>query len=101
MIHGRTRLRDLGITIGTLPTGPRNAITDVAGVQVGHHTLIYDEPRVARTGVTIVMPRAGDIGRNQAFAGFHSFNGNGEMTGIHWLNESGLLISPIAITSTT
>jgi D-aminopeptidase len=100
MTHGRTRLRDLGITIGTLPTGKYNAITDVAGVWVGHHTLIYDEPRVARTGVTVVAPREGHIGQHQAFAGFHSFNGNGEMTGIHWLNESGLLISPIAITST-
>jgi D-aminopeptidase len=100
MTNERVRLRDVGIIIGALPTGKHNAITDVAGVMVGHHTLIYDEPRVARTGVTVIMPRAGDIGHNHAFAGFHSFNGNGEMTGIHWLNESGLLISPIAITST-
>ncbi len=52
----RPRLRDLGITIGTLPTGPLNAITDVPGVWVGHTTLIYDEPRVARTGVTMIVP---------------------------------------------
>ena len=52
----RPRLRDLGITIGTLPTGPFNAITDVPGVCVGHTTLIYDEPRVARTGVTMIVP---------------------------------------------
>ena len=51
------RLRDLGITIGHFPTGPLNAITDVAGVTVGHYTLIHDQPRVARTGITIVLPR--------------------------------------------
>ena len=53
----RSRLRDLGISIGALPTGPLNAITDVPGVLVGHTTLVYDEPRVARTGVTVVLPR--------------------------------------------
>ena len=96
----RARLRDLGITIGGLPTGPYNAITDVPGIRVGHSTLIYDEPRVARTGVTVIVPREGDILVDQCYAGFHSFNGNGEMTGMHWLEESGLLGSPIAITNT-
>ncbi|HSM57947.1 MAG TPA: P1 family peptidase, partial [Candidatus Sulfomarinibacteraceae bacterium] len=96
----RARLRDLGITIGTLPTGPHNAITDVDGVCVGHKTLIYDEPRVARTGVTIILPRDGAIWRDNAFAAFHSFNGCGEMTGVHWLQESGLLCYPIALTNT-
>ncbi|MBI5876057.1 MAG: P1 family peptidase [Chloroflexi bacterium] len=96
----RARLRDLGITIGELPTGPNNAITDVPGVLVGHTTLNYDEPRVARTGVTMIVPREGDIWMNKAFAGFHSFNGNGEMTGLPWLEESGMLGSPIAITNT-
>jgi D-aminopeptidase len=99
----RQRLRDLGISIGKYPTVAHNAITDVPGVRVGHTTLIYDEPSIARTGVTVILPReenVGGIGRDHAFAGFHSFNGNGEMTGIHWLNESGLLTSPIAITST-
>lgn len=95
-----TRLRDLGITIGTYPTGPHNAITDVPGVLVGHTTLNYDEPRVARTGVTVIVPREGDVWKNNCFAGFHSFNGCGEMTGIHWVKESGLLCSPIAITCT-
>ena len=76
-----TRLRDLGIAIGELPTGAHNAITDVAGTFVGHTTLVYDEPRVARTGVTIVMPRGANIWRNPAFAGYHSFNGCGVMTG--------------------
>ena len=96
----RARLRDLGITIGVYPTGPHNAITDVPGVWVGYRTLIYDTPRIARTGVTVIVPRAGDIWHDHAFAGFHSFNGCGEMTGVHWLTESGLLCSPIAITNT-
>lgn len=96
----RARLRDLGITIGRMPSGEFNAITDVKGVRVGHSTLIYDEPRVARTGVTIIMPREEAIWDNQAFAGFHVLNGNGDFTGTHWLEESGLLTSPIGITNT-
>ncbi|MCX6048431.1 MAG: P1 family peptidase [Chloroflexi bacterium] len=100
----RKRLRELGITIGDLPTGPHNAITDVPGVRVGHTTLHYDEPRVARTGVTVIVPREMRDGReiyqDQAFAGYYSFNGNGEMTGLLWLEESGCLGSPIAITNT-
>jgi len=95
-----TRLRHLGITIGRLPTGPLNAITDIAGVRVGHTTLIADEPRVARTGVTVIVPRDGDIYTDQCSAGYYSFNGNGEMTGIHWVEESGQLGTPIAITNT-
>lgn len=94
------RLRDLGITIGEFPTGDFNAITDVAGTLVGHTTIIHDEPRVARTGVTIIMPRSGNIWRNPAFAAYHSFNGCGEMTGLLWLEESGQLSHPIGLTST-
>ncbi len=96
----RDRLRNLGIPIGHLPPGPNNAITDVPGILVGHHTLVYDEPRLARTGVTMIMPRAGQIWRDHAFAGVFSFNGNGEMTGLPWLEESGMLGSPIGITNT-
>ncbi len=96
----RKRLRDLGITIGRLPPGKYNAITDVPGVLVGHSTLIYDAPRVARTGVTIILPRERTIWKNHAFAATHTLNGNGEMTGIHWIAESGMLTSPIAITNT-
>ncbi len=95
-----TRLRDLGISIGDLPTGPHNAITDVAGVWVGHSTLIYDQPRVARTGVTVILPRADRVRADYCFAGYHRFNGNGEMTGLPWLEESGLLTSPIGLTNT-
>ncbi|HLJ59864.1 MAG TPA: P1 family peptidase [bacterium] len=97
---GRARLRDLGITIGHLPTGPHNAITDVPSVQVGHRTLISDTPRIVRTGVTMVVPRGGGIWEDYAFAGVHSFNGCGEMTGVAWIEESGMLETPIGITNT-
>jgi D-aminopeptidase len=97
---GRARVRDLGITIGRLPAGPLNAITDVPGVLVGHRTLIADTPRVIRTGVTMIVPRNRGIWTNYAFAGAYSFNGNGEMTGLAWLHESGELGSAIAITNT-
>jgi D-aminopeptidase len=96
----RARLRDLGISIGDLPTGPNNAITDVAGVLVGHATVRHDEPRIARTGVTVIVPRDGAIWRDRVFGGFFSFNGNGEMTGLPWLEESGMIDAPIGITNT-
>lgn len=96
----RARLRDLGITIGILPPGPHNAITDVPGVLVGHATIIADAPRVARTGVTVVIPRNGAIWHDRVFGGYHSFNGCGEMTGLLWLEESGMIGTPIAITGT-
>jgi D-aminopeptidase len=96
----RKRLRELGISIGRLPTGPLNAITDVPGIWVGHTTLIYDEPRVARTGVTAILPREGNIWKDNAFAAYHTFNGTGEMTGIHWIEESGFLSYPIILTTT-
>ncbi len=96
----RPRLRELGIKIGHFPTGQYNAITDVPGVLVGHQTLIKEEPRMARTGVTMVVPREDAIWQNYAFAAYHSFNGNGEMTGLPWLDESGMLGSAIGITNT-
>ncbi len=96
-----SRLRDLGITIGDLPAGAQNAITDVPGVLVGHTTLIYDEPRVARTGVTMIVPRdGGAIWNDHVFAAYHVFNGNGEMTGLPWIDESGMIGAPIGITNT-
>lgn len=97
----RARLRDLDVVIGGLPTGSHNAITDVPGVLVGQRSVIEDSPRVARTGVTVIVPREGLIEQDHAFAGFHSFNGCGELTGVHWIEESGLLTSPIALTDTT
>jgi D-aminopeptidase len=96
----RARLRDLGITTGTLPTGQWNAITDVPGVRVGYTTLIRDEPAVIRTGVTAIWPRGPELWTDAVFAGIHSFNGNGEMTGWAWIAEQGLLASPICITNT-
>ncbi len=96
----RPRLRDLGITVGRLPTGPHNAITDVPGVRVGHATVIHDEPSIARTGVTIIAPREGPAAQDRLFAAYHSFNGCGEMTGLLWLEESGQLSSEIALTGT-
>ena len=94
------RLRDLGFTIGTLPPGTHNAITDVAGVSVGHRTVVRDEPTAARTGVTIVNTRPIGERSDLCFGGYFSFNGNGEMTGSHWLEESGLLSGPIGLTNT-
>ena len=96
----RARLRDLGLRTGQLPTGPLNAITDVAGVRVGHATVSHDAPTVARTGVTAIWPAGADIWTNAVTAGVHSFNGNGEMTGTIWIAEQGLLAMPILITNT-
>jgi D-aminopeptidase len=96
----RARLRDLGITVGALPTGPFNAITDIAGVKVGYCTLVRDTPHVVRTGITAIWPRGPEIWTDYVFAGTFSFNGNGEMTGLPWIAEQGLLGAPIGITNT-
>jgi D-aminopeptidase len=99
------RARDLGIEIGNGTPGPVNAITDVAGVRVGHVTLIEGEgPLVVgrgpiRTGVTVIVPSA-SIGSAGLFAGTHRLNSNGEVTGLEWIRESGLLTTPIALTNT-
>ncbi|HKC96104.1 MAG TPA: P1 family peptidase [Nitrospira sp.] len=101
----RSRARDLGIVIGVYPTGPLNAITDVAGVKVGHQTLISGEgplkPGVGpiRTGVTVVIPRD-DVWHKKVSAGSFVLNGTGEMTGLAWVAESGFLEYPIALTNT-
>lgn len=92
----KQRARDLGIPFeGT--TGEFNAITDVPGVTVGYSTII--EGKDTRTGVTIVHPRSASDAR-PVFAGVHSFNGNGEMTGAAWVDEGGLLEGPVGITNT-
>ena len=101
----RGRIRDLGIVTGTLPPGPLNAITDVAGVLVGHTTIIRgDGPLTVgvgpvRTGVTAVLPRA-DVWFNAVYAASHTLNGDGEMTGMHWLRDRETLAHPILITNT-
>jgi D-aminopeptidase len=93
------RARDLGIPFDFGTPGRWNAITDVPGVEVGHVTLIEGDS--VRTGVTAVLPRGkGEAARDQCFGGFFSLNGNGEMTGTAWLEESGLLEGPVMITNT-
>ena len=92
------RARDLGIAVGRGTPGPWNAITDVAGVRVGHTTLIEGED--VRTGVTVLFPHDGDPATDPVFAGCHRLNGNGELTGLEWVRESGFLTSPIALTNT-
>jgi D-aminopeptidase len=100
----RVRGRDLGIPFDGTP-GQLNAITDVAGVEVGYTTLISGEGRrvvgegPVRTGVTAILPR-GMASREPVFAAFYSGNGNGDMTGTHWVEESGVLETPIMITNT-
>jgi D-aminopeptidase len=94
----RPRARELGIRIGTLPTGEANAITDVPGVRVGHATLV--EGASVRTGVTLVLPHEGNPWEEPVFAGPHRLNGNGELTGLEWIRESGMLTSPIGLTNT-
>jgi L-aminopeptidase/D-esterase-like protein len=93
------RARDLGVPFEGTP-GPLNAITDVAGVEVGHVTLIKGEGKEAiRTGVTALCPR-GRESRDRVFAAWFSLNGNGEMTGTAWVEESGCLGTPVLITNT-
>jgi len=94
------RLRDLGLSVGTLPPGPYNAITDVAGLSVGHVTILEDAPKTVRSGLTVIVPENGAVGERNLYAGTHVLNGNGEMTGLAFLNEFGLLCGPIALTST-
>src|SRR6266568_4478471 len=101
----KPRARDLGVPFDGTP-GPLNAITDVTGVTVGHTTLISGEGKLrigkgpVRTGVTAVLPRGLDSMNNPVFAGWWSLNGNGEMTGTTWVEESGFLEGPVMITNT-
>ena len=102
---GKPRARDLGVSFDGRP-GPLNAITDVAGVTIGHTTLISGEGKLqigkgpVRTGVTAVLPRGKDSMKTPVFAGWWSLNGNGEMTGTTWVEESGFLEGPVMITNT-
>jgi D-aminopeptidase len=86
---------ELGIRIGELEPGPNDAITDVAGVRVGHTTLIEGDN--VRTGVTVVLPTPDGA---PCFAAAHRLNGNGELTGLEWIRESGLLTTPVGLTNT-
>ncbi|HTK75620.1 MAG TPA: P1 family peptidase [Gemmataceae bacterium] len=101
----KSRARDLGIPFDGTP-GPNNAITDVKGVEVGHTTLISGEGKLdvgrgpVRTGVTAILPRGRETA-DPVFAGWFSLNGNGEMTGTTWIEESGFLEGPVMITTTS
>ena len=98
---GTPRARDLNIPFDGTP-GPLNAITDVAGVAVGHETIFRDMPenRAVRTGVTAVLPRGRESMNTMVYAGWSTLNGNGEMTGTTWIEESGFLEGPVMITNT-
>jgi D-aminopeptidase len=101
----KPRARDLGIPFEGTP-GPLNSITDVKGVAVGHTTLISGDGKLqvgtgpVRTGVTAVLPRGQQSINNPVFAGWFTLNGNGEMTGTTWVEESGFLEGPLMITNT-
>ena len=103
--HTGRKARDLGLAVGSLPSGRSNAITDVAGVLVGHCTLISGDGALVRgsgpvrTGVTVVVPGP-EPWRRPLFAAPHRLNGNGEMTGLEWVRESGTLTSYIGLTNT-
>ena len=102
----RARLRDLGIRIGRLPTGPHNAITDVRGVRVGHKTNISGSGKLVvgtgpvRTGVTVILPSSGNVYKEKLPVGAFILNGNGELTGLVNLLNGGLLETPIYLTGT-
>jgi D-aminopeptidase len=101
----RARARELGISIGTLPTGPLNAITDVPGVAVGHCTVSWGGPELphgsgpARTGVTAIIPHGDDIWHNRVVAGAFAANGVGEVVGLSAIREWGLIETPILLTN--
>src|ERR1700709_1840577 len=101
----RARLRDLGFSLGRFPVGTYNAITDVAGVRVGHTTIISGEGKLevgegpVRTGVTAILPSA-DVFLNRVLAGSFVLNGAGEVSGLTQVVEWGLLETPILLTNT-
>ena len=103
--HAKPRARELRVPFDGTP-GPLNAITDVAGVEVGHVTLVSGSGKLdvgrgpVRTGVTAILPRGRGAASAPVFAGVFSLNGNGEMTGTAWIEESGFLDSPILLTNT-
>ncbi len=105
VVAAADRARDLGVPFDGTP-GPLNAVTDVAGVEVGHVTLIAGDGPLkvgagpVRTGVTAVLPR-GKASTDPVFAGWFALNGNGEMTGTAWVEESGFLEGPVLITNTS
>lgn len=104
--RSRKRVRQCGINIGLFAPGPNNAITDVSGVLVGHATVTSGDGALVvgkgpvRTGVTAIIPHAGDVWNERVSAGTFVLNGNGVVTGLDWLKESGTLECPILLTNT-
>lgn len=104
MPQGR-RVRDFGISTGRLSPGALNSIADVPGVRVGHCTVDFGQGKLVRgsgpvrTGVTVLMPHEGDLWNEKPSAAFYSLNGCGVVTGSDWINESGALEGPIALTN--
>jgi D-aminopeptidase len=102
----RPRLRDTGIIVGELPPGAHNAITDVAGVRVGHSTLIAGEGPLrsgqgpVRTGVTVILPHSDNLFRHKVRAAVHTINGFGKVRGFEEVRELGVVETPIALTNT-
>lgn len=100
------RIRELGVLIGELPAGAWNAITDVAGVRVGHATLISGEGRLqpgrgpVRTGVTVILPHAGNLYQEKVRAAVHTINGYGKVAGFEQARELGVIEAPVALTNT-
>jgi D-aminopeptidase len=100
----KPRARDLGLPLPGIP-GPFNAITDVPGVSVGFSTIREETPRPGRrlpvrTGVTAIHPRPPERGPTPVYAGIHRLNGNGEMTGSHWIEDGGHFTGPVLVTNT-
>src|SRR5215216_1141734 len=93
----RPRARDVGLRVGILPTGPLNAITDVAGVRVGHTTIIRGED--VRTGVTAILPHGGNLFREKVPGAVFVGNGFGKLAGSTQVNELGEIETPILLTS--
>lgn len=96
--EARARARDLGVVVGILPPGPGNAITDVAGVRVGHRTVVDGED--VRTGVTVIVPHGGNLYREKVPAAVFVTNGFGKLTGVTQVEELGTLETPVALTAT-
>lgn len=97
----RKRIRELGVKLGTLETGPYNAITDVEGIRVGHTTIIKGKGKGAvRTGVTVIIPHQENVYEENLFASYFNLNGWGEMTGIADIDNTGKLKTPIFLTGT-
>ena len=101
-----TRATDLGIRIGRFTPGPTDGITDVTGVRVAATTIIKGDGALKRgvgpirTGVTAILPRGKTKAPSPIWAGHYNLNGNGEMTGTHWIDDAGYMIGPVCITNT-